>query len=270
MTVKQALGIARDRLKPVTNIPQKEAMILLAHLLGVSQTWLVTNDGGKVDEALFFALVSRREAHEPIEYITGKASFFGLDFAVSPACLIPRPETELLVELAVAEAMRIGAKSIADVCTGSGAIAVMLAKMTECASVIASDISADALGMAKQNALEHEVSGQISFFEADLLDGLPHADIIVSNPPYIADSYALPDPVKYEPSLALFSGVDGADILRRLIAQFAESDAKSLLCEFGYDQREIVQNFCQKFDFASPEFFKDYAGFDRGFTIRKQ
>jgi len=268
MTVKEALATARQRLKTATDIPQKEALILLAHILGVSQTSLVANDEMDIDADGFFALVARREAHEPIEYITGKASFFGLDFAVSSACLIPRPETEMLVELAVQEVRKYGAKTVADVCTGSGAIAVMLSKMTDGAKIIASDISKDALAMAKQNSATHSAS--IEFYEADLLEGLPHADIIVSNPPYIADSYELPLPVKHEPSLALFSGHDGADILRRLITQFSESGAKSLLCEFGYDQREIVQNFCSQFDFESLEFYKDYAGLDRGFIIRKK
>ncbi len=244
-------------------------MILLSHATGLSQTQLFTRENDEIDCGVFFELITRRANYEPVEYITGKANFYSLEFIVSPDCLIPRPETELLIDMVRAEVGGKDACVIADVCTGSGAIAVTLAKELSGARLFASDISTSALEVAKKNAAKHGVHDRITFANVDLLDGLSACDIIVSNPPYIADNFALPNPVKFEPSLALFSGIDGADILRRLITQFDKHATKVLFCEFGYDQRDIVQNFCQNFSFSTLQFYKDYAGLDRGFVIRK-
>jgi release factor glutamine methyltransferase len=263
------LQLAKTKISHVSDIAQKEAMILLSFATGLTQTEIITRDDTEFDMSYFFSIVERRAEHEPIEYITGKANFYSLEFDVSPDCLIPRPETELLVDMVVDEARKIDAKRIADICTGSGAIGITLAKELPNIRVIATDISQNALGVAKKNAKKQLVDDRVEFIHTDLMQNLPNCDIIVSNPPYIADSYELPNPVKYEPKLALFGGIDGSDIIKSLILQFKNHSARVLFCEFGYDQREIVENFCKNFSFTSLEFFLDYAGHTRGFILRK-
>lgn len=269
MTIKQALLEAKNLLKHVSDIPQKEASILLSYAIGLTQAELITKENYEFDEKTFFELVARRAEFEPVEYITKKANFYSLEFYVSPNCLIPRPETEILVEKVLNQTVNKKEVTIADICSGSGAIVVTLAKYLPNATFFASDISAEALEIAKHNAAKHNVSEKIKFYTDDLAQNLPPCDIIISNPPYIADSYKLPNPVKYEPSLALLGGVDGSDLLKRLIIQFHKHSAKTLFCEFGYDQREIVQNFCQNLSFKSLDFYQDYAGLTRGFIIKK-
>ena len=269
MTIKEALLLAKSRISHVSDIPQKESAILLSFATGLTQSELITKDLLEFDEEHFFGLIDRRANYEPIEYITGRANFYSLSFDVSNDCLIPRPETELLIDMVKEECAKTRFKRVADVCTGSGAIAITLAHEIPELNIFASDISTNALNIAKQNAKKHLLQERVCFLEGDLLEPLPSCDIIVSNPPYIADNYDLPESVKYEPKIALFSGTDGADLIKKLIVQFDAHDAKVLFCEFGYDQRDIVQNFCKNFTFFSLEFYKDFAGLTRGFVIRK-
>ena len=262
MDVRTALKEAIARLRGA-NVPSHTlaAELLLMHSLGRDRTWLYTHPESQLDAPVaekFFALVARRTAGEPVQYLTGHQEFWGLDFEVTPAVLIPRPETEHVVEVALeclgARGIKIdlttGAPAaplrIADVGTGSGCIAVALAHELPHAEIFATDISEKALGVAKRNAARHGVAGRIRFVKANLLEisatdvlssvGARHAvplpdeghrsfDLIASNPPYIAQSAAseLQREVRdHEPASALFGGPTGAEFYARIIQQSAE------------------------------------------------
>ena len=175
----------------------------------------------------FEALVARRCRREPVARITGRREFWGLDFEVTPAVLVPRPESELLVETALA---RLGDRAapwaVADVGTGSGCLAVALARELPRARVTATDISPKALGVARRNAARHGAADRVTFHGADLLEGLPGPfDLIVSNPPYVPDAVIgtlAPEVRRHEPAAALRGGPDGLDTVRRLVAAAAD------------------------------------------------
>jgi release factor glutamine methyltransferase len=214
-------------------------------------TWLARRDEPAAAEAAarFEAMAARRERREPVAYITGVREFWGLDFIVSPAVLIPRPETELIVEAAL-ERLADPAKAwrIADVGTGSGCIAVALATERQAATVTATDISDGALEIARQNAARHGVLSRIGFQRTSLLDdAIGPFDLIVANPPYVprfARPALAPDVREFEPDVAVFGhGADGLDEVRAILAQAATRLAPGgwLLMEFGYGQGDEVQ-----------------------------
>ena len=191
--------------------------------------------------------IDRRLNREPVAFITGHREFWGLEFRVTPATLVPRPETEMIVE----EALRLlpdgAAAVILDVGTGTGCLAVALAHARPAARIVATDISHDALLVAAENARTHDVAGRVRFVRADLTAGLSvSADLIVSNPPYVPDQpgLGLPrDVVRYEPASALFGGVDGLAVMRRLLAGAAEQLAPGgrFIVEFGFGQEDAVR-----------------------------
>lgn len=269
MLIKNAIDIGREKIAHVSNIPRKEAMILLSACTGLTHTELITKDCTDIDVSVFLDYIDRRSNFEPIEYITGKVSFYSREFIVSPECLIPRPETEILIDLAITEIKDKNITTVADICTGSGCIAVTIAKEVDNLAILATDISNEALGIAKQNSTKHKTHNQIRFLHTDLLDNVDGCELILSNPPYISELYKLPKPLEYEPSRALFSGVDGADLIRRLILEFKSNSGKILICEFGYDQRKIVDDFCKNLNFTNLEFYTDHANLTRGFILRK-
>jgi release factor glutamine methyltransferase len=243
------------------------AELLLLHVLRRSRTWLYSHSQDALESAdadKYFALIARRSAGEPTQYIIGKQEFWGLEFEVTPAVLIPRPETEHVIEVAIE---RIGAARrgselrVADVGTGSGCIAVALATEFPNAEISATDISSDALEVAKRNASRHGVAARIWFIETDLLAGVSYAplatsrsplsfDLIASNPPYIARNEAstLQREVRdHEPHIALFGGDSGVEIYARLIEQ-AESllaPGGTLLIELGYGAAERVREMVE-------------------------
>jgi release factor glutamine methyltransferase len=192
--------------------------------------------------------VARRAAREPLAYITGRREFWSLDFEVSPAVLIPRPETELLVEAACDQLRGRAQAVVADVCTGSGCVAVAVARECPDARVLAMDVSPAALEVAKKNAVRHSVADRVLILEADLLEGVAgHFDVIVANPPYVPDvdrSSLQPEVRNYEPALALFGGSDGLDIIRRLVQQSAArlKGSGMLIFEFGIGQAQAVSD----------------------------
>jgi release factor glutamine methyltransferase len=191
-------------------------------------------------------LIARREQREPLAYITGVREFWGLAFEVSPAVLVPRPETELLVEAALARWPLSSPLRAADVCTGSGCIAIALAHERPAASILATDLSAEALEIAGRNAVRHHVAARVECLRTDLLEDAPGTfDLVVSNPPYVpeGDRAGLQAEVSHEPDLALFSGTDGLNAIVRLAAQ-AESRLKPgglFLFEFGAGQEDQVR-----------------------------
>jgi release factor glutamine methyltransferase len=200
-------------------------------------------------QAAYDALIQRRRASEPIQYITGEQEFYGLALRVTPAVLIPRPETEQLVEAVLAELDGARPLRILDVGTGSGAIAIALAHHLPHASVTAVDLSSAALEVAASNAARHALTDRIRFIQSDLLAALspdePPFDLIVSNPPYVptGDRAGLHPQVRdHEPASALFAGPDGLDIYRRLIpqARAALRPDGLLALEIGHNQREAI------------------------------
>ncbi|WP_133478992.1 peptide chain release factor N(5)-glutamine methyltransferase [Cognatilysobacter segetis] len=225
-----------------------EAELLLAHVLGHSPAWLFAHGDDTADDALqaeFRRLVDRRVAGEPVAYLVGRRGFWTFDLDVGPATLIPRPETELLVEL-VLERLPPGAVDVADLGTGSGAIALAVAKERPAARVVATDASADALSVARCNAARLGLD-RVRFLLGDWYAPLAGAqfDLIASNPPYIAegDPHLARGDLRHEPPTALASGVDGLDAIR-ILAAGARAHLRRggwLLVEHGFDQGEAVR-----------------------------
>ena len=261
--------------------PRSEAEILLAYLLKVNRIQLYTRWDEECTDfpsPEFQTLVSRRARREPLAYLIGQREFWSLDFMVAPGVLIPRPETEFVVEAVVRYAPH-GPARIVDVGTGSGNIAVCLAREMPQARIFALDISVTALQVARRNAARHQVSGQIMFLRTDLFSAiapnLPSRtiDCVASNPPYIpsADIPALaPDVRSFEPHLALDGGADGLDCYRRLIHESSEilKAGGWLIMEMGYGQKDALVWEVHNCGYEVQEIIADYAGIDRVLVAR--
>jgi len=263
--------------------PRLDAQVLLLAVLREERTVLVSHPERELasqEEQLYNQYISERALGKPVSYITGVKEFMGLEFAVNEAVLIPRPETELLVEEAVKELEAISREAeavprVLDLCTGSGAIAVSIRHFVPQAEVTATDLSEEALKVARENA-ERLTAGGIRFLQGDLFEafsdfqspGFGLFNLIVSNPPYIPAKVIdglMPDVKDYEPRLALDGGADGLDIYRRLIPQAAEDLAPGgiLLLEIGHDQGETVPDLCRQAGLGNIAVLKDLAGLDR-------
>ncbi|HUF24793.1 MAG TPA: peptide chain release factor N(5)-glutamine methyltransferase [Vicinamibacterales bacterium] len=245
--VRQAADRLRGQLSPEQNAAL-DAEVLARHVLGWDRArWLADarEPAPAGFAARFDALVSRRAAGEPVAYITGTREFWGLDFEVSPAVLVPRPETEVLVEeaLKLIDARPGGIARVADVGTGSGCIAVALAHSRPGVTVVATDVSEEALAVARRNASRHGVGGRVEFLLASGLEGVGPVDLVVSNPPYIGTGDAdgvTADVRRHEPHVALFSGADGLDVIRALLASVRErTPPPPLLFEFGGSEAPV-------------------------------
>jgi release factor glutamine methyltransferase len=272
-TFKQVIKQYSPLLRDVTHIPQKEVEILLLHILDKNVIWLHLNYNEQCNcEAELEKLVKKRATHYPMEYITKKASFYGEMFNVEPGVLIPRPETEILVEKAEAVLKDMQNPNIIEIGTGSGIISVMLALLIKDIKITAVDINEKALNLARSNAVKHGVEDKITFVKSDLFSEVlkdEKFDMCVSNPPYIADNYKLPQNVKHEPSNALFGGDIGDELLKDIIEETNTRGIKYLICEMGYDQKKPLGKYIQdNFKFESLEFYKDLENFDRGFYLR--
>lgn len=267
---------ASSLLSAHTDRSHVEAELLLAHLLNQPRTYLWAHPEATLtpqQAADYVACVRRRAAGEPLPYITGQIEFFGLIFGVTPDVLIPRSETEILVEVAL-DWVKAHPDAVAvDVGTGSGCIAVALAVGAPSLRLYATDISPAALRVACANAERHNVAERITFLEGDLLAPLPEAvDLIVSNPPYVTEEEwdALPLSVRQEPRTALLSGADGLDAIRRLLQQ-AQTRLRSgglMLVEIGERQGKAAQALAQAaFPKADVAILPDLAGKDRVLKI---
>jgi release factor glutamine methyltransferase len=239
-------GLLKEAARQLTGpAADLEAEVLLRYLTGLSRAELFSRRHQPTDSrtaAAYDELIKRLKSGEPLQYITGHMEFYGLDFEVSPAVLIPRPETELLVEQALAVATDYPAPVIADIGCGSGAVAVALAKNLPKATVVAADISSAVLALAGRNADLHECHN-IEFVESDLLASIitRNFDIICANLPYVPVDEAKDN--RFEPQLALAGGPDGLDIIRRLVSQVAALSRKPgwLMLEFGTGQADAVK-----------------------------
>jgi len=272
MTIKETIRKYTPRLKFVTHIPAKEVEIMMLHLLDKNTIWLHLNYNGPFEkEKELEKLIKKRETNYPLEYLISKATFYGETFNVKEGVLIPRPETELLVENAV-EILKEKSTpvKVLEIGTGSGIISVMLALLIKDIKIIAVDINEKAIELAKSNAVKHKVEDKIEFRLSNLYENVNEEDIdmTISNPPYIADDYKLPDNVKFEPSNALFGGKIGDELLKDIIDQTNEKNIEYLLCEMGYDQKKPLEEYFKKFNVEKYSFYKDYEKFDRGFTLQ--
>jgi release factor glutamine methyltransferase len=225
-TVAKALQSATATLSATSSSPRLDAGVLLAHVLGIRRAALLAESQRTInpaEEAAFAALVVRRAALEPIAYIVGHKEFYGLDFAVDRRVLVPRPETELLVDLALGWCQQQSHRPfhIADIGTGSGCIAVTLAVHLPHAHIWAVDLSPAALDVARSNAMRHGVADRITFLEGDGYAPLPHAvDLIATNPPYMLPGEVDPNVARWEPHLALHGGgTHGFTLPARLLEQ---------------------------------------------------
>ena len=258
MTLREALTRATQQLEAIADLCEdagRDAALLLRHALGISQAAMLAGPDRELSQeqqVAYDAMILRRAANGPIQYITGQQEFYGLALRVTPAVLIPRPETEILVEAVLAELKQAGvhtALRLVDVGTGSGAIAIALAHNLPSARITAVDLSGAALEVARANAERHGLAERIEFVEWDLLEGFADGesgyDVVVSNPPYVrtGDRAGLhPQVREYEPEAALFAGADGLDVYRRLIPQARAALVPDglLAMEIGYGQKEAV------------------------------
>ena len=271
MTLAEALHEAATRLlKAGIDDPRLEAEVLLRHALGVDREELFARLQEPLAlelQALYEALVDRRLEHEPTAYIIGHKEFFGLDFACSPAALIPRPETELLVETAIEQFRERGPVLAIDIGTGSGVIAVSLATHLPQARVIATDISDKALALGRRNALAHCVASQIEFVRGSLLEHLSgRFDLIAANLPYIpSQTYnALPPDIReHEPETAMRAGRRGTTTIEAMLAQAVDHlrPGGLLLAEHAWNQgRRLREAAAGHFPTADIETRRDLAG----------
>ena len=244
----------------------------MLHLLEKNTIWLHLNYNNEfLKEKELANLVKKRATNYPLEYIINKASFYGEMFIVKEGVLIPRPETEFLLENAL-EILKDKkeTQTILEIGTGSGIISVMLALLVPNIKIIAVDINEKALALAKENAIKHNVQDKIEFRLSNLYENVNEDDIFlcISNPPYIANDYKLSTNVKYEPSNALFGGNVGDELLKDIIKDTSKRKIPYLLCEMGYDQKNPLENYFKEFNVDSYSFYKDYESFDRGFTLK--
>jgi release factor glutamine methyltransferase len=279
---RATLAASRRLREAGSDSPQLDSAVLMAHVLGVSKTWVYAHPQRKLSEdeiARFEALVGRRLRLEPVAYLVGYRAFYGLDITVDPRVLIPRPETELLVERAL-EWIRLlvhqGEKPrVADVGTGSGAIAVAIAVNVPEAVVYATDISPGALEVAAQNVWRYGLGEQVHLLPGDLVDALSEpVDVVVTNLPYVASpvlATLAPQVRDYEPTLALDGGPDGLRKLAAFFGKLAPPEGSSrlrpgarLYLEIGSDQGDAAYALAHAaFPEAKIDVQVDYAGLDR-------
>jgi release factor glutamine methyltransferase len=255
-----------------------DADLLASRVLACDRAQLVTRlrDEEPVDfPARLAPLVSRRAAREPMAYILGEREFWAMTFEVTPDVLIPRPETELIVEEAIGLYRYRPPETIVDVCTGSGCLAIALASEFPLASVIATDISDAALRVARRNAARHGVDARIRFEHTDLLDGIEtRAPLIVCNPPYVPAGDApglMPEVRVFEPHIALFAGKDGFDGYRRLLPAAAGRLQREgrLIVEVGYDQDGPVADLASREGWRLASTRKDLQGITRTLVFER-
>jgi release factor glutamine methyltransferase len=262
--------------------PRREAATLLAATAGRDRAYLIAHDDDLLPPgvlAVFRERASRRAVGEPLQYVTGRQEFYGLDFEVTPAVLIPRPETELLVEAALELLKGAPAPTLCDVGTGSGCIPVALLNERADAHAVAVDISPDALRVAARNAARHGVSSRLALVASDCLAALdPSAqtfEMIVSNPPYVAedDLPGLQREVRdHEPRVALTPGGDGLSVIRRLLADSPRflKPRGHLLFEIGFNQHEAVRRLIDPRVWTTLDIHRDLQGIPRTVALRRK
>jgi release factor glutamine methyltransferase len=268
-TVRDALDSAVIALTAAgVDTPRLDAEVLLAAALGVDRAALVAHPAMELDgraARTFMEYARRRREREPVAYILGVKGFRALELHVDPRVLVPRPETEHVVEAALA--LPAGAR-VVDVGTGSGAIALALADERPDLTVLATDVSPDALAVARANA--ERLGLAVRFACGDLLAGVAPVDAVVSNPPYVAEGTPLmPEIARYEPPAALFAPHDGLAVIERLGPAALDAGARFLALEIGAGQAEAVESIVRAAGFTATERIPDLAGIDRVIVGRR-
>lgn len=287
MTIAEAIYQAAQKLSGSgISDARLDAEVLLSHVIKKDRVWLITHSKDELDcgpVEFFESHIDRRARREPLQYIIGRQEFWRLEFTVSPDVLIPRPETELVVEAAIKTIRAKGGQTtIVDLCTGSGCIAVSLAKELVDTRIFAVDTSSQALAVARGNAQRHGVSDRIRFLEGDLyapleeLDVRGRVDVITANPPYIRSGdlpMLQPEVRDYEPELALIAGTEGTEVQQEIIGRASDFLGKrgTLILEMGMGQAQTLQRMVDEAGtYDKPEILKDLAGIDRVLVVRKK
>ncbi len=268
--VKDVLKEITKTLEPFIPRASREAQLLLMAHLDVDELWLLTNQNSKIENIQrLLEWVDRRAKNEPFEYITNRVSFYSEEFYIAPGALIPRPETELLIDEVIKNVEDKDSKmTFAEVGVGSGIISIMLAKKFPNARFIAVDISQDALDITKINIEKFGLNDRIELRLGSLLEPVnEHVDYLVSNPPYIANDEKLESNLSYEPQNALFGGDVGDEIIKELLDEVLKRNINFFSCEFGYDQKDKIRKYLNNKQLKKLEFYKDLSDFDRGFTL---
>jgi release factor glutamine methyltransferase len=280
--LKQALASAVDRLEAADcGSPRLNAETLMMFVLGVNRAYLYAHPERELtpeEQSRYDEAIVQRSEGVPSQYITGHQEFWGLDFVVSPAVLIPRPETEHLVETVLELARAVPSPRIVDVGTGSGCVALALANELRGAEVFAVDVSAEALEIARANAARLQLDGRVKFHQSNVLAalaGVRDFDFVVSNPPYVGLDEA--DKVQrsvfeFEPRIAVFAGDNGLDVIRPLVGQ-AQSALKPggwLAMEIGYSMRDMVLDLLPSPMWDEPMVVPDLQGIPRVVPARKR
>ncbi len=276
MQVRDALKLATERFRE-SSTPSLDARLLLAHILNYTQEKLLINYDKELEqdiESRFFDLVVRREEQEPIAYILGKQEFYGLEFIVDKHVLIPRPETELIIDILKEDSAAKGQNETIDILelgVGSGAVSVCLAKEILLADITAAEVSDEAIKVAHSNILRHQVQHQVKILKSDWYSGLEKErkyDYIVSNPPYICRSeiYQMSkETIDFEPDLALYADNEGLSSYQAIIQNarnFLKSDGK-LVFEIGYSQKNMILELLKRARFENTSIKQDLSGLDR-------
>ncbi len=271
MSVGEWLTLITSELKGVVERPRREAQLLIMALLKKDELWLMTHESESIEEGEKLASwVERRKQNQPMEYITNRVSFYSQEFHIEEGALIPRPETELLIDEVLAIADKDQEITIVEVGVGSGIISTVLAQHLPKAKIIAVDISPEALKVARKNIEAFGLSERIELRQGDLLEPISEKiDILVSNPPYIADGEPLESNLDYEPDLALFGGEIGDEIIQRLLDETIAREIPFFACEMGYDQKPKVAAYLENTQYNELKFYKDLAGHDRGFVLKR-
>ncbi len=265
-----------ERLLNAAAVPEArcDARLLLEYVCGTDASALYRDPGRLLSEEekeRYRKLLERRQKREPLQYITGRQYFYGLEFEVNSAVLVPRPDTEVLVECVLEKVKDAG--RLLDLCTGSGCIPVSLLKKGTFTEAFASDLSAEALCTAKANAGKHGLTRRLHFYEGDLFDALPgelkgSIDVLTANPPYIESAeipQLMPEVAEYEPQMALDGGEDGLVFYRRIIKEAADwlVPGGRIFMEIGCGQGAAVSALLTEAGFTETGIRKDYASLDR-------
>lgn len=268
--ISKLLHTMQEELRDVVQSPRREAELLMMAFLECDQLFLMSHQDDEIqDVEKLLEWTRRRKNHEPLEYITQRVSFYSQEFHIEAGALIPRPETELLIDEVLKCVESEAQIQIVEVGAGSGVISIVLAQHLKNAHFIAVDISEEALHVTRKNLERFGLSDRIELRQSNLLDEVSEPiDLLVSNPPYIAYEAPLEKNLSYEPDEALFGGEIGDELIQALCTLTCKRQIKTFVCEMGFDQREKVEGHLKKCDDVNVSFYKDYAGFDRGFIMK--
>lgn len=249
---------------------KKESEILLASVLKCERFWLHINSNFEVEPNLVEKYLQKLEQlrnNYPLEYLTGEVCFYSQIFMIQSGVLIPRPETEILVDEAAKIIQNFNLKKIGEIGSGSGIISIILAQKFPDIYITSGDINPVATALSQKN---RQIFGltNVDFIYSNLFENLGNnIELLVSNPPYIKNNFKLPDNVNFEPMSALFGGDDGDEILKKIIDGCVERKIRFLCCEMGFDQKLSISKYLENFSTISVSFYKDLAEFDRGFCV---